>query len=128
MRAYNNVERVFMILVLLGGTLLYSAVVGHMAVLVATLNTTLNRHTQRQYLLGDMLRYIQAPSHFQTRVSWHGAGRGSTHAHGRPRCKWACGHVGAVAGTCAAQEVSEQGLCSWAGHGAAWLCETVLDE
>lgn len=42
--SYNNYERVFMVLVLLGGALLYSAVVGQMAVLVATLNVATNRH------------------------------------------------------------------------------------
>lgn len=42
--AYNNYERTFMVVVLLGGTLLYSAVVGQMAILVATLNVAINRH------------------------------------------------------------------------------------
>lgn len=42
--AYNNYERTFMVLVLLGGALMYSAVVGQMAILVATLNVATNRH------------------------------------------------------------------------------------
>lgn len=42
--AYNNYERVFMVVVLIMGTFLYSAVVGQMAMLVATMNVAINRH------------------------------------------------------------------------------------
>jgi hypothetical protein len=41
---YNNFERTFFVLVLIAGTFFYSAVVGQMATLVATMNVAVNRH------------------------------------------------------------------------------------
>ncbi len=42
--AYNNYERTFYVVVLIAGTFFYSAVVGQMATLVATMNVAVNRH------------------------------------------------------------------------------------
>lgn len=42
--AYNNYERTFYCVVEVLGVFFYSAVVGQMATLVATLNVTINRH------------------------------------------------------------------------------------
>ncbi|PNH03952.1 Potassium voltage-gated channel subfamily H member 7 [Tetrabaena socialis] len=42
--AYNNFERTFFCVVELGGVFIYSAVMGQMATLVATMNVTISRH------------------------------------------------------------------------------------
>lgn len=39
-----------------------------MALLVATLDTTLNRHTQRQLLTANVLRYLGAPAQYQAKA------------------------------------------------------------
>lgn len=46
-----------------------SAVVGHMALLVATLDTNTQRHTQRQLLTANALRYMGAPMRYQGKAS-----------------------------------------------------------
>ncbi|KAG2430570.1 hypothetical protein HXX76_010089 [Chlamydomonas incerta] len=56
--AYNNYERTFYCIVELLGVFFYSAVVGQMATLVATLNVTINRHGQKSIMTQDALRYM----------------------------------------------------------------------
>ncbi|PNH06237.1 Cyclic nucleotide-gated cation channel alpha-3 [Tetrabaena socialis] len=59
--SYNNYERAFFVLVLIGGTFFYSAVVGQMATLVATMNVAVNRHGQKLLMVQDALRYAGVP-------------------------------------------------------------------
>eukprot|EP00198_Chlamydomonas_reinhardtii_P004689 XP_001694025.1 predicted protein [Chlamydomonas reinhardtii] len=56
--AYNNYERTFYCVVEVLGVFFYSAVVGQMATLVATLNVTINRHGQKSIMTQDALRYM----------------------------------------------------------------------
>ncbi|GFH08072.1 cyclic nucleotide-binding domain-containing protein, partial [Haematococcus lacustris] len=66
--SHNNLERVFMVLVLILGAIFYSAVVGQMAVLVATMNTVGLRHRTKEDQTMDVLRYIGLPDSQKARV------------------------------------------------------------
>ncbi len=66
--AYNNLERVFMIMVLIMGACFYSAMVGQMAVLVANMNTVALRHRTKQDTTMDVLRYMGLPDKEMARV------------------------------------------------------------
>ncbi len=54
--SYNNLERCFMIVVLIMGACFYSAMVGQMAVLVANVNAVAQRHRTKQDTTMDVLR------------------------------------------------------------------------
>ncbi|KXZ53117.1 hypothetical protein GPECTOR_7g1007 [Gonium pectorale] len=66
--AYNNFERTFFVVVLIAGTFFYSAVVGQMATLVATMNVAVNRHGQKLLMVQDALRYAGVPERFSEKV------------------------------------------------------------
>ncbi|GLI61419.1 hypothetical protein VaNZ11_003776 [Volvox africanus] len=66
--AYNNFERTFCVLVLIAGTFFYSAVVGQMATLVATMNVAVNRHGQKLLMVQDALRYAGVPDGHSEKV------------------------------------------------------------
>ncbi|GIL74011.1 hypothetical protein Vretimale_5055 [Volvox reticuliferus] len=66
--AYNNFERTFCVLVLIAGTFFYSAVVGQMATLVATMNVAVNRHGQKLLMVQDALRYADVPDKHSEKV------------------------------------------------------------
>ncbi|KAG2430561.1 hypothetical protein HXX76_010080 [Chlamydomonas incerta] len=66
--AYNNYERTFYVLVLIAGTFFYSAVVGQMATLVATMNVAVNRHAQKLLMVQDALRYAGVPDQYNEKV------------------------------------------------------------
>ncbi|KAG2485216.1 hypothetical protein HYH03_016003 [Edaphochlamys debaryana] len=66
--AYNNYERTFYVVVLVAGTFFYSAIVGQMATLVATMNVAVNRHAQKLLMVQDALRYAGVPEGFAEKV------------------------------------------------------------
>ncbi|GFR51323.1 hypothetical protein Agub_g13688 [Astrephomene gubernaculifera] len=66
--AYNNFERAFVVVVLIAGTFFYSAVVGQMATLVATMNVAVNRHGQKLLMVQDALRYAGVPDEHSEKV------------------------------------------------------------
>ncbi|KAG2446601.1 hypothetical protein HYH02_008586, partial [Chlamydomonas schloesseri] len=66
--AYNNYERTFYVVVLIAGTFFYSAVVGQMATLVATMNVAVNRHAQKALMVQDALRYAGVPDQYNEKV------------------------------------------------------------
>ncbi|KAG2485209.1 hypothetical protein HYH03_015996 [Edaphochlamys debaryana] len=58
---FNNYERVFYTVVEMLGIFFYSAIVGQMATLVATMNVAVNRHAQKGIMTQDTLRYCGVP-------------------------------------------------------------------
>ncbi|GIL57666.1 hypothetical protein Vafri_12844 [Volvox africanus] len=69
MQAENNVERVFMIVMLVTGSLLSALVVSHMAMLVVNYNSLSSRYLTKAALASDALRYMGAPEEHQVRVA-----------------------------------------------------------
>ncbi|GLI67898.1 hypothetical protein VaNZ11_012222 [Volvox africanus] len=69
MQPENNVERVFMIVMLVTGSLLSALVVSHMAMLVVNYNSLSSRYLTKAALASDALRYMGAPEEHQVRVA-----------------------------------------------------------
>ena len=81
--AYNDYERVFMIISLLLGACFYSGVMGQMTLLVANMNIVASRHKQKKDTTMDALRYIGLGEKTQVGVRayvracvWGGGGLG----------------------------------------------------
>ncbi|KAG2436218.1 hypothetical protein HXX76_006530 [Chlamydomonas incerta] len=66
--AVNSYERVFFVITLLAGACFYSAVVGNMAILIASMNTVSVRYRQRLDMTQDALRYMKVPEQHRERV------------------------------------------------------------
>ncbi|GLC33903.1 hypothetical protein PLESTB_000816300 [Pleodorina starrii] len=56
-QAYNNVERIFVLVLLLLGACLYAVIMGSMTLLVSNMWSMASRHKQRAAMLQDALRY-----------------------------------------------------------------------
>ncbi|KAG2426883.1 hypothetical protein HXX76_012670 [Chlamydomonas incerta] len=69
LQANNNLERVFMIVLLVAGSILYALVVSNMAFLVANFNSLSSRYKSKAALAADALRYIGAPEQQRQRVA-----------------------------------------------------------
>ncbi|KAG2487305.1 hypothetical protein HYH03_014144 [Edaphochlamys debaryana] len=67
--AVNNLERIFFIVMLFLGIVLYALVISNMALLAANLNSMAARHKLRGALAADALRYVGAPEEHQDRVA-----------------------------------------------------------
>eukprot|EP00198_Chlamydomonas_reinhardtii_P010491 XP_001699828.1 predicted protein [Chlamydomonas reinhardtii] len=67
--ANNNLERAFMIVMLVAGSILYALVVSNMAFLVANFNSLSSRYKSKAALAADALRYIGAPEEQRQRVA-----------------------------------------------------------
>ncbi|GFR50181.1 hypothetical protein Agub_g12322 [Astrephomene gubernaculifera] len=65
----NDVERLFVIVALLLGSVLSAVVVSNMALLVANHNSLANRYQARAALAADALRYVGAPEAHRVRVA-----------------------------------------------------------
>lgn len=64
----NDVERLYVSVVLLVGACFYASVVGNMALLVSNLNATNARHKHKQELVTDVVRYLGLPQDITDRV------------------------------------------------------------
>ncbi|KXZ48351.1 hypothetical protein GPECTOR_28g758 [Gonium pectorale] len=67
--AQNNLERAFMIAMLITGAVLYALIISNMAVLAANLNSLASRYRTKSAQATDALRYLGAPPELRDRVA-----------------------------------------------------------